>query len=197
IGHVPRKFSDKVWNEFKAACNHYFDRMKSQKSEVVSEEMEAFNKKKEYLNVIKEFQLTGNHKTDLDAIKAHIEHWKSLGKVPFSRRHVEGKFNRILDVLFQKLSMSKNESEMLRFENKLGQLADGDDSRKLENEKIFIIRKIDELKSEIFQLENNIQFFSNAKDDNPLVKEVKKNIERHKQELTTWQAKLKKLRDIS
>lgn len=197
IGHVPRKFSDKVWNEFKAACNHYFDRMKSQKSEVVSEEMEAFNKKKEYLNIIKEFQLTGNHKTDLEALKAHIEHWKSLGKVPFSRRHVEGKFNRILDVLFQKLSMSKNESEMLRFENKLGQLADGDDSRKLENEKIFIIRKIDELKSEIFQLENNIQFFSNAKDDNPLVKEVKKNIERHKQELTTWQAKLKKLRDIS
>jgi hypothetical protein len=30
--------------------------------------------------------------------------------------------------------------------------------RKIENEKIFLMRKIDEVKHEIFQLENNIQF---------------------------------------
>jgi hypothetical protein len=27
IGHVPRKNSDKIWNEFKSACNHYFDKL--------------------------------------------------------------------------------------------------------------------------------------------------------------------------
>ena len=27
IGHVPRKYSDKIWKDFKDACNHYFDRM--------------------------------------------------------------------------------------------------------------------------------------------------------------------------
>jgi hypothetical protein len=37
-----------------------------------------------------EFQLTGDHKTDLDAIKLHIETWKNFGKVPFPRRHIEG-----------------------------------------------------------------------------------------------------------
>jgi hypothetical protein len=26
IGHVPRKYSDKVWAEFKTACNAYFDK---------------------------------------------------------------------------------------------------------------------------------------------------------------------------
>ena len=129
---------------------------------------------------MKEFQLVGDHKTDLDAIKAHIEQWKSFGKVPFSRRQIEGKFNKILDALFEKLSMSKKESEMMRFSNKLGQLASSDDSRQLEGEKIFIMRKIEELQSEIFQLENNIQFFTHAKKDNPMVKEVFKNIEKHK-----------------
>lgn len=197
IGHVPRKYSDKVWKEFKDACNHYFDRMKATRNEANSEEIEAFDKKKEYLEQLKDFQLVGDHKTDLDAIKAHIEQWKSFGKVPFSRRHIEGKFNKILDALFEKLSMSKKESDMMRFSNKLGQLVEADDSRKIEGEKIFIMRKIDELQSEIFQLENNIQFFTHAKKDNPLVKEVFKNIEKHKDELKTWRDKLKQLRNIS
>ena len=197
IGHVPRKYSDKVWKEFKDACNKYFDRMKATRNEANSEEIEAFDKKKEYLEQLKEFQLVGDHKADLDAIKAHIEQWKSYGKVPFSRRHIEGKFNKILDALFEKLSMSKKESDMMRFSNKLGQLVEADDSRKIEGEKIFIMRKIDELQSEIFQLENNIQFFTHAKKDNPLVKEVFKNIEKHKDELKTWRDKLKQLRNIS
>jgi hypothetical protein len=196
IGHVPRKYSDKVWKEFKEACNHYFDRMKATRSEANSEEMEAFDKKKAYLDVIKEFDLVGDHKTDLDAIKAHIEQWKSFGRVPFSRRHVEGKFNKILDALFEKLSLSKKDGDMMRFSNKLEQLAGSDDQRKIEGEKIFIMRKIDEVQSEILQLENNIQFFTHAKKDNPLVKEVFKNIEKHKDELKTWKDKLSQLRNL-
>jgi hypothetical protein len=197
IGHVPRKYSDKVWKDFKDACNQYFDRMKATRNEANSEEIEAFDKKKAYLDSMKDFELVGDHKTDLDAIKAHIEQWKSFGKVPFSRRHIEGKFNKILDALFEKLSLSKKEGDMMRFSNKLEQLAGSDDSRKLEGEKIFIIRKIEEVQSEIFQLENNIQFFTHAKKDNPLVKEVFKNIEKHKDELKTWKDKLKQLRNLS
>lgn len=197
IGHVPRKYSDKVWKEFKDACNHYFDRMKATRNDANSEEIEAFDKKKAYLDSMKDFELVGDHKTDLDAIKAHIEQWKSFGKVPFSRRHIEGKFNKILDALFEKLSLSKKEGDMMRFSNKLEQLAGSDDNRKLEGEKIFIIRKIEEVQSEIFQLENNIQFFTHAKKDNPLVKEVFKNIEKHKDELQTWKDKLKQLRNLS
>lgn len=196
IGHVPRKYSDKVWKEFKAACNHYFDRLHAVRNEVNKEEIEAFDKKKEYLEDLKSFELTGDHKTDLDAIKLHIDNWKNLGRVPQSRRHIEGKFNKILDALFDKLSLSKKEAEMVKFNNRLEQLVDSDDSRKLENEQIFIMRKIDEVQSEILQLENNIQFISNAKADNPFIKEIHKNIDRHKEELKTWKEKLKQIRTI-
>lgn len=197
VGHVPRKFSDKLWGEFKAACNHYFERLKDSKKEENAEEVAAFEKKKEYLETLKSFELVGDHKTDLDAIKAHIEAWKSIGRVPFNRRHIEGKFNKILDALFEKLSSSKKEGEMMRFANRLDQLSSSDDSRKLDNEKIFMMRKIDEIQGEIFQLENNIQFFANAKADNPMVKEVRKNIERQKEELQVWKDKLKQLRNLN
>jgi hypothetical protein len=200
IGHVPRKFSDSLWSEFREACNAYFEKLKANRSEASAEETEAFEKKKEYLEQLREFKLIGDHKTDLDAIKAHIEHWKTLGKVPVNKRHIEGKFNKILDVLFEKLSSSKKEGYMMRFNNRLEQLASGDDSRKIESEKIFIRKKIDELQSEIFQLENNIQFFSNGKNvkkENPMIIEVRKNIERHKEELNTWKEKLSQLRNLT
>ena len=200
IGHVPRKFSDKIWLEFRAACNHYFDHLKEQKKEENLEEVEAFEKKKAYLETLREFQLIGEHKADLDAIKLHIETWKSFGAVPVNRRHIEGKFNKVLDVLFEKLSLSKKDNEMLRFSNRMGQLSESNDTRKLENEKIFLSRKIEEIKSEIFQLENNIQFFSNtrnAKKENSIVLEVRKNIAKLKEEMEILKDKLKQVKSLN
>jgi hypothetical protein len=199
IGHVPRKYSDKIWKEFKDACNHYFNKLKEQKDEHSVEEIEAFDKKKAYLETLREYQLTGDHKTDLDAIKLHIETWKNFGKVPFPRRHIEGKFNKILDALFDKLSLSKKDTDMLRFANRMDHLSENNDTRKIENEKIFLMRKIDEVQNEIFQLENNIQFFTNtrnAKKENSIVLEVRKNIAIHKESLGVWKEKLKQLRNI-
>ncbi len=200
IGHVPRKYSDKIWIEFKDACNHYFDKLKEQKNQENSVEIEAFDKKKEYLESLREFVMTGDHKTDLNAIKLHIETWKKFGKVPFSRRHIEGKFNKVLDALFEKLSLSKKDSEMMRFSNRMEKLSENNDTRKLEGEKIFLMRKIDEIKNEIFQLENNIQFFSNtrnAKKENSIVLEVQKNIEKHKEEMEILKDKLKQIRNLN
>ncbi len=200
IGHVPRKYSDKIWKEFKEACNHYFDKLKEQKNEENSEEVEAFDAKKAYLEKLREFQLTGDHKTDLDAIKLHIETWKNFGKVPFPRRHIEGKFNKILDALFEKLSLSKKDTDMMRFANRIDHLSESNDTRKLDNEKIFLMRKIDEVQNEIFQLENNIQFFTNtrnAKKENSIVVEVRKNIAIHKESLDVWKEKLKQLRNLN
>ena len=197
IGHVPRKFSDSIWKEFKDACNHYFDRMHKLRNAENEEEVKSFDAKKDYLDNLKEFILTGDHKTDLDAIKGHIEAWKALGRVPFNRRHIEGKFNKILDALFEKLSLSKKDTEMMKFNAKLDQWVENEDGRSLEKEQFFIRKKIDEVQNEIFQLENNIQFISSSsKGENPFIKEVQKNIEKHKDELKLWKEKLTKLREI-
>ena len=199
IGHVPRSVSDKLWKQFREACNHYFEKLKVQKNEENAEEVEAFEKKKVYMDIMREFEMTGNHKTDLDAIKLHIETWKSLGRVPAQRRHIEGKFNKILDGLFEKLSLSKKDTEMMRFNNRIEQFSENNDTRKLENEKVFLMRKIEEVQNEIFQLENNIQFFANtrnAKKENSIVLEVRKNIEKHREELVILKDKLKQLRAV-
>jgi hypothetical protein len=199
IGHVPRKNSDTIWKEFRAACNAYFDNLKEQRSEANQEEEQAFSKKQELLEAVKAVTLVGEHKADLDTIKLHIEEWKSVGSVPRNKRHIDGKFNKVLDGLFEQLNVSRKDSEMLRFSNRVEHLAGEDGGRKLENEKIFIMRKIEEIQNEIFQLENNIQFFANTKNtkkENPIVVEVRQNIERQKESMSVWQDKLKQLRQI-
>jgi len=193
IGHVPRKYSDKIWNEFKEACNHYFNRLHAEKNESQKEEYENYNKKNACLEKLKAFQLTNNKDNDLDTLKAFIAEWKSYGRIPYNKKHINGKFNKIIDALFRKLGVSKHESELLRYGDKMQELAKSDDDRAISNERTFIRRKIDESKAEIRQLENNLQFFSNASEDNPLVKDVIKNIDQHKAALETWKAKLKKL----
>lgn len=196
IGHVPRKYSDKVWKQFKAACNHYFDRLHAQKDEEKEEEKEHLEAKQELLEKMSNLELSGDHKEDLKTIKSKINDWKKIGRVPYKKRNIEQKFNKTLDSLFKKLDISKKDAELIKFENKLNTLTNRDDERKLKNEHFFISKKINETKDEIRQLENNLSFFKHVEDDNPLVKEVHKNIAKHKEQLEVWKAKLSKIKSV-
>lgn len=193
IGHVPRKYSDKIWKEFKAACNHYFDRIHSERNASQKEELENFEKKSACLAKLREFQLSGEKDKDLGEIKKFIAEWKSLGHIPFNKKHINAKFNKIIDALFKKLDINKQESELLKYGDKIKQLANSDNERAIGNERTFIKRKINESKDEIRQLETNLQFFSNASEDSPVVQDVVKKIDRQKEALETWKTKLKNL----
>ena len=194
IGHVPRKFSDKIWKQFKDACNHYFDRLNASKNEAQKDELENFELKAACLERLQGFHLSGNRNEDLDAIKGFIAEWKAIGRVPFNKKSINAKFNKILDALFKKLDIERQEAEMMKYGNKIQQITNGENTEHaLQRERTFIRRKIDESKSEVRQLENNLQFFSNASEDSPVVKDVIKKINAHKEDLATWKAKLKKL----
>ncbi|MAY52508.1 MAG: chromosome segregation protein [Flavobacteriaceae bacterium] len=194
IGHVPRKDSDKVWKQFKAACNHYFDRIHAKKNEASQEEQENLVKKEELLAGIKKLELSGDHKADLASIKEVIKEWKAIGRVPYKKKGIEQDFNKVLDGHFKKLDLGKSEAELIKYENKVSSMVSQDDERKLQNEHFFISKKIGEVKAEINQLENNLGFFQHVPDDNPMVAEVHKNIARHKEQLEIWKKKLKKIK---
>ncbi|NQX85885.1 MAG: DUF349 domain-containing protein [Flavobacteriaceae bacterium] len=196
IGHVPRKDSDKIWKQFKGACNAYFDKLHAVKNEENKEELAALEEKTAFLEKVKTIQLTKDKQESLTLIKEQINAWKAIGTVPYNKRFIDKKFNKAIDALFNQLDMNKNEAELLKYDNKLDTLASADDNRLLDNERNFIRKKIDEIKSEINQLENNLQFFSNVDDNNPLVRDVHKNINRHKSQLLTWQDKLKKIKQF-
>jgi len=48
IGHVPRKDSDKIWKQFKGACNYYFDRIHAKRNAASQEQVDAYDKRTHY-----------------------------------------------------------------------------------------------------------------------------------------------------
>ena len=191
IGHVPRKFSDDIWNKFKAACNSYFDRYHDQKNSVSKEQQANVDAKKAFLETLKE-EKEHTKESVLDAIKT----WQELGQLPRNVRYLEGKFNKQIDRLLEGLSLDKKEVAMLKFTHVIDGLLVNEDFRKLDSEQLFIRKKMDEVVKEMQQLENNLGFFSNAKDDNPLVLNVKNSVNEFKEDLKIWKEKLSYLRKL-
>ncbi len=196
IGHVPRKDSDKIWKRFKAACNYYFDRIHAKRNAASQEQVDAYNKKNELLKGLSDLKLPKDKEKGVETIKEQIKEWQSLGRVPNDKRYIEGKFQKTIDSLLSSLKVDKKEAELIKYENKLDSLNDSENSKHLDNERIYIRKKIDEVKGQINQLENNLQFFTNVDDDNPLVKEVHTNIKKHKDDLVLLKAKLRKIKDL-
>jgi len=191
VGHVPRKFSDDIWKRFKAACNHYFDRFHNRQDNLNKEQQAFIEDKKAYIEEVKKLE-----KATLEEIYEVIQKWRDLGDTPRSVRHLESKFYKVIDKLLEGLSLSKEDIELLKFKNLVDGYFAQNDGHKLNSEQLFVRKKLDEINKEVQQLENNLSFFSNAKDDNPLVLNVKKSIDKHKEAAEIWKQKLSYVRSL-
>ena len=191
IGHVPRKFSDEIWNRFKNACNHFFDRFNAHRDGVSQEQEAVVVEKKKFIEDFK-----NNNSLSLDDVKEAIVYWRELGALPRNARHLDGKFNKEVDAKLSSLNLGREEIEMMKFKNIIDNLLAQEDYRKLDSEQFFVRKKITETVREMQQLENNLSFISNATEDNPLVQNVRKGIDEFKEQLDIWQAKLEYLKKL-
>lgn len=196
VGHVPRKYSDKLWKEFKDACNHYFDKLHQIQDEDSKEELGFYDAKKNLLDVIKK-AIEEKEDITLDTINGYITEWRGLGRVPFDKKFIEGKFNKVIESAAESLDLDRDAIEMLKFKNIIASYLEQKNYRKLDSEQLFVRKKIDECMKEVQQLENNLGFISNVKDDNPLILNVRKNIDRYKDNAQIWKNKLTYLRTLS
>ena len=196
IGHVPRKYSDKLWKEFKDACNHYFDRLHQVQDKGNKAQLEILEKKKDLLNTIKEQSVDENVDITVDTVKTFVDEWRDLGRVPFDMRHIEVKFNKLLDKIVDSSEIEKKDIEIIKFTNLINSYLEEKNYRKLDSEQLFVRKKVDETVREIQQLENNIGFISNVSSDNPLVKNVMDQINVLKEKLELWKSKLDYLRSL-
>ncbi len=179
IGHVPKSESDKIWKSFRKACNHFFDRMteNNKKADKAFEANQA--QKEEILAELESITIDPKNKKEaLSSIKTFINRWKEVGPVPRNQRNkVDGKFNKIIDGLFKSIDMDREESQRIRFENKMDNLADEGGVDKLYSERDFLKRKLQEAQSELRQLETNMSFFSSSDPNSSIVKEAQKSID--------------------
>ena len=183
-GVAPRKESDALWNRLKTSCNIFFENLKKQ-NEILDKEYQInLEKKENILKTLAKFKNTDKPEKDLDYIKNLISEWKEIGKVPRKNiKLIENSFRKSIDVFFKVLDINKSEKRDFQFKFKIQSIvADGNET-KLNDELFKIQQSLKKCKNELSLLENNISFFKHAKEDNPMVVDVRKNIENQKDKL--------------
>ena len=184
IGAVPKKYSDSLWERFRAACDKFFDAKKEANSTQHNEQTDNLEKKRaivERLAAINPEEVEG----DLRALlRSAQEEWNAIGHVPFKEKDVVYKALREqMDRLYGALSASAAQRRINRFKNEVND-TDGKVRERL-------VRQFDILKNEIKTYENNLGFLTlSSKSGNGLVDELNRKVEKLKADLVEIKAKI-------
>ena len=176
IGHVPKNQTQKVWNDFRNACNTFFKNFREKNVINKDDWKDNYHQKKVLLEQLKEID---NDENSAQKIKEIKNSWDSIGKVPRSKISINTEFNKILN---EKLKLN----EIGLHEGELSDVQLADKARKIKSQ-------IGDLKTEIIQLENNIAFFSNPTRENPLLKDTFEKIDLKKSQLENLKSSLHKI----
>ena len=175
IGFVPRKLDNKLWNEFSQVQKEYFDRIKSGYQKLTEEQEALLKKKTSHLKKISSKKFTA----EMEAMKKeYFECWEEWNAIGLLDSKNESKLNQEFSVVL--MSLIKN-SELDKKEKdqvieSLNTTVLQNDPKRLEKEFQNAKTNLSNLKAELTQLENNLEFFSNSSSENPLYKNVEKQI---------------------
>lgn len=176
IGHVPRSHANKIWDEFRDACNTFFNNFREKNNAVSDNWKENYKNKKALLEELKQ---VSDDEGSVETIERIKNSWNAIGKVPRDKMNINKDFNQALR---EKLKLNKVSEYSLKEEGLSGDRLT-DKARKIKNQ-------ISELEAEIVKLENNLGFFTNPSRENPLLKDTFDKIDEKKEVLETLKQNL-------
>jgi hypothetical protein len=176
IGHVPKSMTNKIWDEFRDACNTFFNNYREKSSASTDNWKENYKQKRDLLEDLK---TVSNDEGSIEKIESIKTAWNNIGKVPRDKITINTEFNKTLR---EKLKLNKiNELELK--ENGLSETQLTDKARKIKSQ-------ISDLESEIVKLENNLSFFTKPSRENPLLRDTYIMIDEKKAHLETLKQNL-------
>ena len=191
IGPVPKKIGDKLWSDFLAACNHFFEARNTATSSVYNEEKANLEKKRSIVAQLKE--IADKAESDAqDKVMDLIDEYNAVGHVPFrDKDKIYKEYHDILDRLNKELNISVARRKLDNFKNNLKNIAKHGDEA-IDNERARLFRRYEQLKSEINTYENNIGFLNvSSKKGNSLIDEMNRKVLKLKDEAKLLYEKIK------
>ena len=176
IGPVPKKIGDKLWSDFLAACNHFFEARNTATSSVYNEEKANLEKKRSIVAQLKE--IADKAESDAqDKVMDLIDEYNAVGHVPFrDKDKIYKEYHDILDRLNKELNISVARRKLDNFKSNLKNIAKHGDEA-IDNERARLFRRYEQLKSEINTYENNIGFLNvSSKKGNSLIDEMNRKV---------------------
>ena len=191
VGTVPKKQGDRLWNEFLAACNHFFEARNHATSGTRNEERANLEKKRGIIAQLKEL-LEEAAEGVQEKVKELTEQYDAVGHVPFKEKDkLYKEYHDVLDMIYKKLNINMSKRRLDKFKNNLKNVAEkGVDA--LDNERARLMRRYESLKQEIQTYENNLGFLNaSSKKGNSLIDEMNRKVQKLKDDMNLVREKIK------
>ena len=191
VGTVPKKQGDRLWNEFLAACNHFFEARNQATSGTRNEERANLEKKRGIIAQLKEL-LEEAAEGVQEKVKELTEQYNAVGHVPFKEKDkLYKEYHDVLDMIYKKLNINMSKRRLDKFKNNLKNVAEkGVDA--LDNERARLMRRYESLKQEIQTYENNLGFLNaSSKKGNSLIDEMNRKVQKLKDDMNLVREKIK------
>lgn len=191
IGMVPKKVGDQLWAEFVAACNKFFEARNAATAGTRNEEQQNLDRKKEIIAKLKEL-LDSTADNVQATLQQLIDEYGKIGHVPFKEKDKLFKeYHKVVDALYKQLNISASKQRLDNFKSSIKSMAkQGEDM--LDNERGRLMRRYEQLKSEITTYENNLGFLNaSSKKGNSLIDEMNRKVNKQKDDLELIRQKIK------
>lgn len=191
VGMVPKKVGDQLWAEFVAACNKFFEARNAATAGTRNEEQQNLDRKKEIIAKLKEL-LDSTADNVQATLQQLIDEYGKIGHVPFKEKDKLFKeYHKVVDALYKQLNISASKQRLDNFKSSIKSMAkQGEDM--LDNERGRLMRRYEQLKSEITTYENNLGFLNaSSKKGNSLIDEMNRKVNKLKDDLELIRQKIK------
>ncbi len=184
IGAVPKKYSQQIWNEFRQACDSFFQARKAAGADTRNEQQQNLQAKKDIIQQLQALAEDGKEVV-IDAVKELQQKWNEIGYVPFKEKDkIYNAYQEVCDKLYESARSSRMAASAAVRVQRIKEAA-GNDSQRLQ-------RAYEQLKAEIKTYENNLGFLSaSSKKGNALVDMLEKKVQALKSELKEMEARMR------
>ncbi len=191
IGVVPRKYSEELWTQFRAACDKFFERKSAHFKENGGGSGSYAQNLELKTAIIEELKsLHDSAELSFDKLKEVMGKFNAVGFVANSKKDaLMREYKEVCDKLFDTLRSREGSERIEQFRGKITSSLDGGKGVNSERDKL--TQKLRILEGEARQLGNNIGFFGNSKGVNPLRQEVERKIEKVNSEIAELKQKIK------
>jgi hypothetical protein len=198
-GPVNYKQSEKIWQRFRAACDHFFERKKANFADQDAAYAENLKAKTELITQIEAYQRVSDNNINFETLKNFQNQWMSIGHVPIKEKDkLNNAYRKAIDAHFDAMRTGNFERSKENYKQKIDQLSARPDSKYKVNEEMLSLQdKIRKKEHEAALLDNNIGFFGNSKGADALLKDTKKKIELLRNDIKLLKEQLKMLRTMN
>ena len=197
VGPVPEKFREKVFKEFKDACDHFFEQRRTQHDKLEQEQTENLRLKEEICTELESHAAGRTGSSDI--LRELQEKFSSIGFVPRKDINtIRTRYHEAVERFINSIpGLTDDEKGKIALENQLNDLRnDPMADRKIFQKEQIIRKKISKVENDIALWRNNLEFFGRSKNAEKVKDEFNDKIREATDHLKQLKEQLKLLKTV-